>query len=102
EWAETGVAEGAWPVSMHRPEFGQELSALFERFGHDRIAMICATGGRTAYVQSILRQNGIAGLTDVSEGMLGNGQNPGWIARGLPVVTVQEAMAAYQAALAAK
>ena len=100
EWAETGVAQGAWPVSMHRPSFGQELSALFARYGPDGIAMICATGGRTGYVQGVLRQNGITGVLDVSEGMLGNGSAPGWIGRGLPLVSVQEAMAAYEAALA--
>lgn len=98
EWAETGLAEGAWPVSMHTPEFARQLQALLTRFGPDRIGLICATGGRTAYVTSILEKNGITGVVDVSEGMFGNGTNEGWIARGLPVVSLEAAQSRFKAA----
>ena len=97
EWKETGVAEGAWPVSMHRPDFGQQLQAILAKYEPGQIGLICATGGRTAHVTSILKQNGVEGITDVSEGMMGNPSGPGWIARGMPVVSVEEAEAAYQA-----
>ena len=28
EWAETGLAEGAWPVSMHERDFGKRFTQL--------------------------------------------------------------------------
>jgi len=101
EWADTGLAEGAWPVSMHEPEFGQKLQAILQKVGADQVALICATGGRTGHVTNILRQNGIEGVIDVSEGMMGNPSGPGWIARDMPVVTLEDATAAYEAATAA-
>lgn len=100
EWQQTGIAEGAWPVSMHEPDFGQRLQAILQEVGADRVALICATGGRTGHVTSILRQNGIEGVIDVSEGMMGNPRGPGWIARGMPVVSLEDAEAAYAAATA--
>ncbi len=95
EWTQTGVAEGVWPVSMHRPDFGQQLQAILAKYEPSQIGLICATGGRTAHVVSVLRQNGIEGITDVSEGMMGNPSGPGWIARGMPIVTAEDAEAAY-------
>lgn len=87
EWSETGVAEGAWPVSMHTPAFPSQLQAILAQYGPSQVALICATGGRTEYVTDILEKNGIIGVADVSEGMFGNGTDVGWIGRGLPVVT---------------
>jgi len=93
EWAETGLAEGAWPVSMHEPGFGQKLQAILDAYPPERIAMICAVGGRTGHVTGVLEKNGISVL-DLSEGMMGNDRGPGWIARGLPIVTAEAAHAA--------
>lgn len=98
EWKETGLADGAWPVSMHMPDFPQQLREILARFGPDQIGLICATGGRSSYVTKVLEQNGIHGVLDVSEGMFGNGQSVGWIARGLPVITVEEATTRLNAA----
>lgn len=100
EWRDTGIAEGAWPVSMHEPDFGQRLQVILQEVGADRIGLICATGGRTAHVASILKRNGIEGIADVSEGMMGNPRGPGWIARGMPIVTLEDATKAYEAATA--
>ncbi|RVT85733.1 rhodanese-like domain-containing protein [Rhodobacteraceae bacterium CCMM004] len=94
EWAETGVAQGAWPVSMHTPDFAPRLRAALDLAGGRTVALICATGGRTAYVQDILTRNGVPGVADVSEGMLGSGRGPGWIAAGLPVVDADAAVEA--------
>lgn len=102
EWAETGVAQGAWPVSMHEADFSQRLQAILNSYPPDRIALICATGGRSAYITKILEKNGIAGVADLSEGMLGNRRGPGWIKRGLPVVEVDAALADYASALQAQ
>ena len=100
EWAETGLAKGAFPVSMHEDDFGARLSQLLRKYGPDKIAMICATGGRTAHIGQLLENNGIRGVADVSEGMEGNRRGPGWIRRGLETVSLKEAMADYEAALA--
>lgn len=97
EWQETGIAKGAWPVSMHERDFGERLQAILAVYPPEQIAMICAVGGRTGHVTSILEKNGIRGVADLSEGMEGNARGPGWIARGLEVVPVEDALAAYQA-----
>ena len=99
EWADTGVAEGALPVSMHDPDFGKNLQTILTKFAGKQIAMICATGGRTAYVTDVLAQNGITGVIDVSEGMIGNSRGKGWLAKSLPVVDKSTAEAAYKALL---
>lgn len=99
EWNETGLAEGAWPVSLHSRDFPERLQALMTRYKPEQIALICATGGRTQFVTDILKKNGVEGVIDVSEGMHGNDLGPGWLARGLPVVPLAEARAAYHEAI---
>lgn len=100
EWAETGVAKGAWPVSMHEPDFPERLQTILSVYGPGQIALICATGGRTSYIADILERNGIIGVLNVAEGMFGNGDGPGWVARGLPVVPLQTAKDAYETSAA--
>lgn len=84
EWKETGLAEGALPVSMHESDFGAKLQTLM-KIGKP-IALICATGGRTNYIVGLLEKNGFTGVVDVSEGMIGNRRGKGWIAKNLPIV----------------
>jgi rhodanese-related sulfurtransferase len=96
EWKETGLAQGAWPVSMHTPEFGATLQKIFLKYDPSEVAIICATGGRTAYVAKLLAANGIRGVVDLSEGMVGNKRGPGWIARGMPTVSLPVAQAAFE------
>jgi rhodanese-related sulfurtransferase len=91
EWAETGVAKGAWPVTMHDPKFGANLQRILERYPDKPLALICATGGRSNHVANVLEQNGLSRVIDISEGMFGNGDAPGWIARDLPIVDVSVA-----------
>lgn len=97
EWQSTGVAAGAVALTMHDASFGPSLGALLAANQGKTIGLICATGGRTAYVAEVLAQNGVTDVVDVSEGMMGNRRGPGWLERGLPVVTAAEAEAAYQA-----
>jgi len=99
EWQETGVAQGAWLVSMHEKRFPERLFATRQLAEGRTVALICATGGRSGAVMNALRQAGHAGFVDVSEGMLGNRLGPGWIAAGLPVVSMNEALAVLPAAL---
>ena len=94
EWSETGLAKGAWPISMHEPRLEQRLIAARALAGRKPIALICATGGRSAQLLRALKRAGYTGYIDVSEGMLGSSQGRGWIARGLPVVDMKTALAA--------
>jgi rhodanese-related sulfurtransferase len=82
---------------MHTPEFGANLQKIFLKYKASEVAIICATGGRTAYVAKILEENGFGRVIDLSEGMIGNHRGPGWIERGMPIVTLKEAQAAFDA-----
>ena len=99
EWNETGVGSGIWPISMHEDRFTDRLFAANALAGDREIGLICATGGRSAYLQRALFQAGYDGYFDVSEGMLGSRSGPGWMATGLPVVAVETALAALPATL---
>lgn len=97
EWKQSGVAKGAFPVSMHAADFPQRLQSILPNYDAKQVALICATGGRSAHITNILEKSGIEGVIDVSEGMFGNGVTPGWIARGLPIVSSEDAIAQYEA-----
>lgn len=99
EWQEDGVAKGAFPLSLTDATFGQQLSKILAQRGDKLLGMICATGGRTDYVMSVLDKNGVPGIVDVSEGMHGNYRGPGWLKRKLPVVSADQAKQAYEAAI---
>ena len=99
EWRETGVANGAWPVSMHESRFPERLFASRQLAKSRPVGLICATGARSGAVRRALSKAGEDGFVDRSEGMLGSGLGPGWIASGLPVVPMKEALATLPAAL---
>ncbi|MGH1332013.1 MAG: rhodanese-like domain-containing protein [Paracoccaceae bacterium] len=99
EWQETGVAEGAWPVSLNDKGFSERLFAARELAEHRAVALICATGGRSGSVMSSLREAGYDGFIDVSEGMLGSRKGPGWVESGLPIVSAQNAIDALPSSL---
>jgi rhodanese-related sulfurtransferase len=84
EWLQTGVAEGAIGLDMTQPGFVPALLDLRQRYPDRPLAMICRTGNRTNYVTSELAKQGFPGLIDVSEGMVGGRNGPGWLARKLP------------------
>lgn len=91
EWGETGVAQGAWPVSLHLEGFSNRLMAA-RVLAQDRpVALICATGGRSGAVFKNLKEAGYESFIDVSEGMLGSSVGAGWINTGLPVISLEEA-----------
>lgn len=85
EWAQTGRPAGAMPLALQDPAFGETLLDLIQNAETPAVALICATGGRTGHVSAQLRQMGLSGFYDVSEGMMGSEAGPGWLARGLPV-----------------
>ena len=85
EWQQTGLAEPALPISMHEGGFVQKLLEAMDGDPSRPVAIICATGGRTRYLQNVLTSNGFSNIIDVSEGMMGSPAGPGWLKRGLPV-----------------
>lgn len=87
EWADTGSAQGAKRLDLRSPDFLDRLATLTEGDRSRPIALICARGGRSARTARALTEAGFTNVLDVSEGMLGSSAGPGWLARGLPVVT---------------
>lgn len=94
EWMQTGVAEGAWPISLHEPRFLQRLLAAKTRAEDRPVGVICAVGGRSNAVLTGMLDAGYGGIIDVSEGMMGSSRGPGWIAGGFPIVSVEDALEA--------
>lgn len=92
EWKQTGVAEGAWPLDMRDRKFGPNLMAMIDRNPDHKISVICRTGNRSGYLVGVLKKNGIHGVLDVSEGMVGGRYGPGWIKTGLPIVAAYQAL----------
>lgn len=89
EWKESGIASIAIPLSMHEKGFLEGLEKIKQSHQGKEIALICATGGRTAYLQKELLKRNLGSTIDVSEGMFGNGNEPGWLKRGLPIKKFQ-------------
>ena len=85
EWKDTGIAETAIPLSMHERGFLEGYNKIRSENPDKAIALICATGGRTHFIQSELQKRNLGAVIDVSEGMMGNGRGKGWIALGLPI-----------------
>lgn len=83
EWRATGLAEGAVPIDMRRPDFPQ---AVLAAANGGPVALICAGGVRSRYMQSALEKVGLGAVIDVPEGMMGSRAGPGWLRAGLPVV----------------
>lgn len=88
EWRETGLPKGAAAVTIHDPN-GPEgfLTAMLAAAGGDKakpIALICASGVRSNRAHRFLEAKGFTAVVDVSEGMLGRRDKPGWLKRGLP------------------
>ncbi|MFM2422444.1 MAG: hypothetical protein RL291_974, partial [Pseudomonadota bacterium] len=87
EWRETGVPASGHAIAMNQRR-ATFLSAIDGVTGGDKrrpIALICATGGRSAALKTELTRAGYMSVIDVSEGMLGSRGQPGWIKAGLPV-----------------
>ncbi|PLX44839.1 MAG: sulfurtransferase [Hyphomicrobiales bacterium] len=89
EWARSGVPKGAVTLSIQQQDFPQALEALVEGDKSRQLALICATGSRSAMLQRYLLSQGYENVVDVSEGMMGNHMAPGWLRRGLPVEPYQ-------------
>jgi rhodanese-related sulfurtransferase len=89
EWRETGIAAIATPLTMHNQEFLNGFQKIVEANPDKEIGIICATGGRTQWLQAELAKRGLKPVIDISEGMMGSKAGPGWIARKLGMKKVQ-------------
>ena len=89
EWKQTGIASVAIPLTMHSKEFLAGFKKVVENNPGKKIGIICATGGRTQWLQAELAKRGLAPVIDVSEGMMGNKKGPGWIARGMEIKKIK-------------
>lgn len=89
EWRKTGVAQGARLADYNGlGRGGGFIARIGQLTGGDKsapIALICATGGRSSRAARLLEAAGYKNVRDVHEGMMGNADGPGWLARGLPV-----------------
>lgn len=91
EWAETGLPAGAEGVSLQdrktfdvRPGFVEDVLRLLEGDRDATIALICARGSRSAFARALLAEAGFTAVHDISEGMVGGPNGPGWLQRDLP------------------
>ena len=85
EWRDTGVATSATLISMHESGFFDKLDAAVDGDHTRKIALICAVGGRSTWMQAQLIGRGYTNVLNVAEGMIGGRYGLGWIPRGLPI-----------------
>ncbi len=90
EWQETGIATSATLISMHEPGFFEKLDQAVDSDHSRTIALICAVGGRSTWMQAQLLGRGYTNILNVAEGMIGGRHGPGWIVRGLPTKNYTE------------
>lgn len=91
EWAETGLPEGAETLSLQnpatlevRPGFVEDMLRVLQGRRDQPVALICARGNRSALAATLLAEAGFTSVHDISEGMIGGQNGPGWLARALP------------------
>lgn len=91
EWERTGLPQGALAISLQdqtlqpREGFAADVLAALADDPDRPVALVCASGHRSAFAQQLLLHSGFSRVHDISEGMVGGEYGPGWLARGLPV-----------------
>ena len=85
EWARSGIASGAIPISMTDPMFLEKLAQVQRQNPDKAVAFICASGVRSTVVQKRLSELGYTNIFSVYGGTTGSRNSPGWIGAGLPV-----------------
>ena len=94
EWRQSGIPEYALHIDF-RQEGGPAAfeRAVLEAVKGDRnrpIALICASGNRSAHAQQFLEQAGFTQVQDVSGGVMGRDSRTGWIQQGLPMAPCKD------------
>ena len=90
EWKTTGLPDVAHAMDMTQKGFVSRLLDLYEAYPDRPMAIICASGARSTYVVTALRERGLRRLINIREGMTGGPNGPGWLAKKLPVRTVDQ------------
>lgn len=89
EWDDTGIPDGAKAITMHDANgptsFLENIRKAVNGDQSTPIALICARGVRTQWAQRFLTANGFTNVLNISEGMFGRGNKPGWLKRDLPI-----------------
>ncbi len=85
EWAQTGIAQGAYTLSMRDPAFLSKLAVIQDENPGKSVAFICASGNRSGVVQAELARRGYENMYSVYGGTTGSRQAMGWIRDGLPI-----------------
>ncbi len=91
EWAATGVPAGAVGISLQssqtlrvRPDFVEDVQRALGGRQDTPVALICAAGTRSAVAAELLAAAGFTQVYDISEGVSGGANGPGWLERHLP------------------
>ena len=94
EWRETGVPDGAIRITLPGPQGADSFAAAALAHSHGDheapIALICRSGNRSTFLQQQLEARGFTHVYNVQEGVAGGAAGPGWIKRGLPIVTCKD------------
>ena len=89
EWKQTGIGNVVLENSMHERGFLERLHAVIGEDKSTPFGLICATGGRSRFLQGELVKRGYTNVYDVAEGMMGSPAGSGWLRRGLPTRKVK-------------
>ncbi len=87
EWRASGLPRGARTVTIHQPGTAF-LDAILAAVGGDKdrpIALICASGARSARAQGFLTAQGFTDVANVAGGLFGAPDAAGWVNSGLPL-----------------
>ena len=87
EWRASGLPQGARTVTIHQPGTAF-LDAILAAVGGDKdrpIALICASGARSARARSFLKAQGFTDVANVAGGLFGAPDAAGWVNSGLPL-----------------
>ena len=88
EWQQSGLPLGARPVTLNDPAgIDGFVAALRAAVGDDEtrpIALICASGRRSARAKAALEEAGFTHVFNVKGGMFGSADAAGWAQQALP------------------
>lgn len=91
EWLQTGVPRTARLVTLSDPRgsagFVEGVKKAVRGNNKQPVALICRTGSRSAKAAELLDEAGFKTVYNVTEGVVGNGRDTGWAARGLPMTS---------------